>query len=94
MTVTWRPQTFTNFHRVLKEDPVQASADLDFTLQAVSTQAIGAANIAESLQPSGGITRNRPANPPLYTPFWDTTLNKVIYFQGRGVWKDAMGTTV
>lgn len=90
----WKPESFSNFHKTLKDDPEGASNALDFTFQTVAAQTQNAIQGVTALQPTGGITKNRPTNPPLFTPFWDTTLNKIIYFQGRGVWRDAAGAIV
>lgn len=93
-TSIWKPETFTNFTVRQKTDPAGADNALDFTIQTLATQAQNALGSVAQLQPIGGTTRNRPTNPALFSPFWDTTLNKVIYFHGRGVWRDAMGTIV
>lgn len=88
----WHPESFSNLHERLKTDPEGASNAVDFTFQTIASKTTtNEADIA-ALQPAGGITRSRPSNPALYTPFWDSTLNKIVYFQGKGVWKDAMGT--
>jgi hypothetical protein len=90
----WKPESFSDYHRRLKDDPEGASNALDFTFQTIGTKTNNNESAITALQPIGGLTKNRPANPPLYSPFWDVNLNKIIYFQGRGVWKDAAGVTV
>lgn len=91
----WKPESFSNFHKTLKDDPEGASNALDFTFQTIASQTQNAINTLEVKQPiQGGITKNRPTNPTIYTQYWDSSLNKVIYFMGRGVWRDAAGNIV
>jgi hypothetical protein len=87
----WKPESFSDYHKRMKDDPEGASNALDFTFQTIATKTNNNETGIAALQPTGGITKNRPSNPPLYTPYWDVSLNKAVYFQGRGVWKDALG---
>lgn len=45
------------------------------------------------LKPDGGPSSDRPANALIGKMFYDTTLNKPIWFDGS-IWKDANGTKV
>jgi hypothetical protein len=40
-----------------------------------------------------GTTANRPVSPPLMTNYFDTTLNKLITWNGTN-WRDGAGTIV
>jgi hypothetical protein len=90
----WRPESFSNFHERLKADPEGASNALDLSVQTMSKQIRESMDGVTALQPAGGITKNRPTNVPLYYPWWDASLNMLIIFQGRGVWKDTLGNVV
>ena len=91
----WKPASFSSFHKSLKDDPEGSSNELDFTLQTLASQSQNALNTLETKQPiQGGITKNRPTGPALYTQYWDTSLNKVIYYMGNGKWRDAAGILV
>lgn len=90
----WKPETFTNFTVRQKTDPEGADNALDFTMQTLAAQTQSALSGVATLQPTGGTTKNRPANPTLYSWFYDSTLGKPIMFIGRGNWVDATGTLV
>ena len=66
-----------------------------------SAPAINAANLnkleqgvadAHDMLTTGGTTAQRPADPELYKPYFDTTLGKPIWWDGTD-WKDSSGTT-
>ena len=90
----WRPQSFSDFHRRLQSDPSGVSNDLDLSLQTLSKLTQANSDGVTALQPTGSITKNRPEDAQLYSIFFDTTLNKPIWFVGKGVWVDATGTPV
>jgi hypothetical protein len=90
----WRPESFSDIAQRLQTDPKGAGNALDITVQTISSQIDSVSQSVTSLQPSGNITRNRPVNPALYSIFFDTTLNKPIWFVGQGKWRDATGALV
>jgi hypothetical protein len=92
--MAWRPESFSDFHRKLAADPEGASNSLDLSLQTISKLTQANSDGVTALQPVGSITKNRPTNAPLYSIFYDTTLNKPIWYQGKGIWRDATGAVV
>lgn len=44
-----------------------------------------------NISPDGGTTANRPASPRLYQMYYDTTISKLILWDGTN-WVDSMGT--
>ena len=66
------------------------------TTQEVENARVGYLNLKaklEDLSIKFGVTGERPVSKPIGYPYFDTTLNKPIWFNGTD-WKDAMGTTV
>jgi hypothetical protein len=53
----------------------------------------GYINMADST-PLSGPSVNRPSNPAVGTEYFDTTLNKPIWYSGSSTWVDATGTSV
>jgi hypothetical protein len=90
----WRPESFSDFHRRLKSDPDGASNAMDLSFQTLSKLTQANSDGVDALQPVGGITKSRPIDAPLYSVFFDTTLGLPIWYQGRGIWKDAQGNVV
>jgi hypothetical protein len=90
----WRPESFSDFHRRLKDDPEGASNAMDLSFQTISKLTQENLDGVAALQPTGGITKKRPTNAALYSVFFDTTLGFPIWYQGRGIWKDAQGNIV
>lgn len=67
-----------------------------------TTPAVNATNLnkieqgiadAHDMLTTGGTTSQRPSNPKPYQPYFDTTIEKPIWWDGSA-WKDANGTTV
>lgn len=92
--MAWRPETFTDFHRRLQSDPEGASNAMDLSFQTLSKLTQANSDAVESVLPTGGITKNRPTDAALYSIFFDTTLGKPIWYQGKGIWFDATGSVV
>jgi hypothetical protein len=90
----WRPESFSDFHRRIQADPEGASNSLDLSLQTISKLTQANSDGVAELQPTGGITKNRPTTAQLYSIFFDTTLGLPIWYQGKGIWKDAAGNVV
>lgn len=50
-------------------------------------------NVEEAIKPASGTSVERPIVTTVGKMFYDTTLNKPIWFNGS-IWKDAAGTEV
>lgn len=83
--MTWRPQSFAQLARQLKDDPDGTGQAIDTTFQYLSGQ------VAErQAAQSSGTKAARPANPSMGWMYFDTTLGKPIWWSGAK-WVDATG---
>ena len=86
--MSWRPQSFAQIAKTLKDDPDGTGQALDQTLQYFSGQ------IAERQAAQGaGTTTQRPSSPSQGWMYFDTNLGKPIWWDGKS-WRDATGTVV
>jgi parallel beta-helix repeat protein len=85
-------------HRLVTDEQIASwDAKGDGTVKSVNNIAPDAnGNVTVTVSPAGlsGTSMERPIDPAIGTPFFDTTLSKPIWYKGSGVWVDATSATM
>lgn len=83
-------QLYKDKERKIKAYPKSLASETYMSDKVTSVESVIKEQV---LKPSSGTSSERPIEPLVGKMFYDTTLNKPIWFNGS-VWKDAIGTEV